>query len=127
LAFTGVYVPITATTVGTGLYACAKSPSETYFISGGKFYNADSQSSVSMKGFRAYMVYTPSTSAAKVKAFDVAVDGQATAIEGTLEGVLSGNKAVYNLTGQMVDRTGTGLKKMAKGVYVVGGKKIVVK
>jgi hypothetical protein len=127
LAFTGVYVPITATTVGTGLYACAKSPSETYFISGGKFYNADFQSSVSMKGFRAYMVYTPSTSAAKVKAFDVAVDGQATAIEGTLEGVLSGNKAVYNLTGQMVDRTGTGLKKMAKGVYVVGGKKIVVK
>lgn len=47
-------------------------------------------------------------------------DGDVTGISQTLQNVLNGEQVFYNLAGQRVDRP-------AKGVYIVNGKKVIIK
>lgn len=96
--FVGVYAP---TTVAKG----------DYFIGSGAVYK--SAGSTNIKAFRAYIDVD---NAAEVKMF---VDGIETGID-EINGTAVENGAIYNLAGQRVS-------KAQKGVFIVNGKKVIVK
>lgn len=98
--FVGVY---NATTVADG----------DYFISDGKLYKSAGETSI--KPFRAYLDAT--SAGAEVKLF---IDGTATSIESINGAAEAEDGAIYNLAGQRVG-------KAQKGIYIVNGKKVVVK
>ena len=100
--FVGVYVP---SNVAEG----------DYFIGNGAIYK--SVGNTSINGFRAYIDVDNAADARIVK-FNIE-GNETTAIEG-LEIVNTNNGKIYNLNGQEV-------KKAQKGLYIVNGKKIVVK
>lgn len=69
-----------------------------------------------MKGLRAYFVFTTTTAAAKLN-----FDDETTGIN-SIETNATVNGKVYNLNGQYVGNSLNGLKK---GIYVVNGKKVI--
>lgn len=78
----------------------------------------------SIKGFRAYFSVPNSTSESTEAALRVAIDGETTGIE-AIEGIETNTPTrVYNLSGQYV---GTSTANLKPGVYVSGGKKVIVK
>ncbi len=82
------------------------------------------QAGTSIKGFRAYFSVPNSTSESSEAALRVAIDGETTGIE-AIEGIeINTPTRVYNLSGQYVGTSTTNLKP---GVYVSGGKKVIVK
>ena len=54
------------------------------------------------------------------------VNGDATAIEG-IEAAQQHNTNIYNLNGQLVRQGATSTEGLPSGLYIVGGKKVVVK
>ena len=54
------------------------------------------------------------------------VNGDATAIEG-IEAAQQHNANIYNLNGQLVRQGATSTEGLPSGLYIVGGKKLVVK
>lgn len=78
----------------------------------------------SIKGFRAYFSVPNSTSESAEAALRVAIDGETTGID-AIEGFETNTPTrVYNLSGQYV---GTSTANLKPGVYVSGGKKVIVK
>lgn len=78
----------------------------------------------SIKGFRAYFSVPNSTTEAAEAALRVAIDGETTGID-AIEGFETKTPTrVYNLSGQYV---GTSTANLKPGVYVSGGKKVIVK
>lgn len=69
-----------------------------------------------LKAFRAYI---KANEASTVKALSICIDGETTAIE-SLNGETMTDGAIYNLAGQRVN-------KAVKGLYIVNGKKMLVK
>lgn len=78
----------------------------------------------SIKGFRAYFSVPNSTPESTEAALRVAIDGETTGID-AIEGFETNTPTrVYNLSGQYV---GTSTANLKPGVYVSGGKKVIVK
>ena len=97
--FVGTYAPMT---VAAG----------DYFISSGKLYK--STGATSMKAFRAYLQAKSEAQSVKLN-----IDGVATAIsEINADATESG--VIYNIAGQRVN-------KAQKGIYILNGKKVLVK
>jgi hypothetical protein len=94
-----------------------------YIINGNKFYQVNSD--VSLKPFRAY--FTLATAAASVKALNVSVDGEATAVTGINADETPAAGNIYNLSGQQIRHNATNAASLPKGVYIKNGKKFVVK
>lgn len=87
-----------------------------------------------MKGFRVYFDWTETTaSEAKLSCYLDGVEEQTiiTAIEGVTTGEAltpaNGRKGIFTLDGQQVRGTGDSVEGLHKGVYIVNGKKLVVK
>ena len=87
-----------------------------------------------MKGFRVYFDWTEtSASEAKLSCYLDGVEEQTiiTAIEGITTGEAltpaNGRKGIFTLDGQQVRGTGDSVEGLHKGVYIVNGKKLVVK
>lgn len=87
-----------------------------------------------MKGFRVYFDWTEtSASGAKLSCYLDGVEEQTiiTAIEGVTTGEAltpaNGRKGIFTLDGQQVRGTGDSVEGLHKGVYIVNGKKLVVK
>ena len=100
--FVGTFAPISAIAAGD------------YFIGNGAVYR--SEGSTSLNAFRAY-IQAKSAGARIVKFF---IDGvETTGIEGVVAAKNSNSK-IYNLAGQEV-------KNAQKGLYIVNGKKVVIK
>ena len=74
-----------------------------------------------MKGMRAYIILPASSNA---KAFSLNIGGESTGIENIDGGMLNGNATVYNLNGQKMS---SDMNSLAKGLYIVNGKKMIVK
>ena len=82
------------------------------------------QAGTSIKGFRAYFSVPNSTPESAEAALRVAIDGETTGID-AIEGFeTKATTRVYNLSGQYV---GTSTANLKPGVYVSGGKKVIVK
>ena len=99
--FVGTYAPIEAIAEGD------------YFIGNGAIYK--SAGNTSMKAFRAYLK-VKNVASGEVKLF---IGGIETAIS-EINGEAAENGAIYNLAGQRVS-------KAQKGVFIVNGKKVIVK
>lgn len=117
--FVGSFVPVKdIKTDGTNLLV----------ISGGKLgVPATNEGHNTLRGMRAYMVI-PKSEASNAKAFTLSLDeedgGTTTAIASVKEANARKASKVFTLAGQYVGDTTAGL---SKGVYVVGGRKVVVK
>ena len=82
------------------------------------------QAGSSIKGFRAYFSVPNNISESTEAALRVAIDGETTGID-AIEGFETKTPTrVYNLSGQYV---GTSTANLKPGVYVSGGKKVIVK
>lgn len=100
-----------------GLYAPSTVAAGDYFIAKGAIYK--SAGSTSIKGMRAFLRATDNVG--NVKLF---IGDTLTGIETIDEELLTADKAVYNIAGQRMDHSqGT----MRRGVYIVGGKQVLVK
>ena len=78
------------------------------------FYRANNQKVGAGKAY----LSVPAASAAKISFFSL--DGTVTAIEGVEAEAAEGDKVFYNLSGQRVENP-------AKGLYIVNGKKVIIK
>ncbi len=94
--------------------------SEVFITTSGKLsYPAAGTNTI--KGMRAF-IQLPTT--ANAKAFNLNIGGEATSIDTIDGGLLNGNATIYNLNGQKMSSDISGL---AKGLYIVNGKKMIVK
>jgi hypothetical protein len=105
-------------TVGTvtfqGVYEAGNIPAGAFFVSGNQLYQA-SDATNTIKPFRAYFVSNSNASALTLDFGDATgIDSIANSHE------LNVNSHVYNLAGQRVAQP-------TKGLYIVNGKKVIVK
>lgn len=99
-----------------GKYAMKTDGTELFLKTDGKFY-VPAEGKETMKGFRAYFLVPTNTAGA---ALNLSF-GDATGINGVAADAEKSVK-VYNVNGQYV---GTSLEALPKGLYIVGGKKIL--
>lgn len=101
-------------------YKMATDKSEVFITTSGKLsYPAEGKNTI--KGMRAF-IQLPIT--ANAKAFNLNIGGEATSIDTIDGGLFNGNATIYNLNGQKMSSDINGL---AKGLYIVNGKKMIVK
>ena len=97
-----------------GTYAASTDiPAGDYFVSKGALYK--STGATTIKAFRAYL--QAKTAGATVKMF---IDGENVDAIDAINGEAAEQGAIYNIAGQRVN-------KAQKGIYIVNGKKVVVK
>lgn len=99
-----------------GKYAMNTNGTELFLKTDGKFY-VPAEGKETMKGFRAYFLVPTNTAGA---ALNLSF-GDATGINGVAADAEK-NVKVYNVNGQYV---GTSLEALPKGLYIVGGKKVL--
>ena len=99
--FVGVYAPMTVAALD-------------YFIGNGAIYK--SAGATSMKAFRAYIFNKDKSNGGEVKLY---IDGLETAID-AINADATESGVIYNIAGQRVN-------KAQKGLYIVNGKKVLVK
>ncbi|OYP58261.1 hypothetical protein CIL02_14385 [Prevotella sp. P3-122] len=84
-----------------------------------------------VKGLRGWLETGKAAPASDVKFFINGIEeGEATAIEGienSMEVSKKRNSNIYNLNGQLVRSNSTSVDGLDKGIYIIGGKKVVVK
>lgn len=102
----GTFVPYKLSTDGTDLF----------LKTDGKFY-VPAEGKETMRGFRAFFIVPKNTAGA---ALNLSF-GEATGIDGVAVDAVK-NVKIYNVNGQYV---GTNLEALPKGLYVVGGKKVL--
>ena len=90
---------------------------------GNKLYNPEALPA-QMKGFRAYFQLKGNAEAARAFRLDFG-DGEATGIKAIDSFTISQSDNCYDLSGRKIVKSSNG--KMAKGVYIVNGKKKVIK
>lgn len=109
-------------------------PANAYVFSGGNMYHITKDTKI--KGFRAWLEdehQTGTANAAARHAFSVAINGvqdQSTEIVGLLRDeplIVGSNNNVYSISGQLLRTNTTSLDGLPKGVYIVNGKKHVVR
>ena len=108
--FVGIYSEVKLKTDGTNLFLGA----------GNKFYVPTSDD-CTLKALRGYFVAPSADSGAKMS---IDIDGNTTSISSLNSGKVILNGNVYNLNGQYV---GKDVKTLQKGIYMVNGKKYIVK
>lgn len=110
----------------------ALKPNDYYFGGDGKIYRTQSGENWDIKGFRSFFKCDDNNPehVALIKGMDMGDNGETTAIDHIETGtpaVIPTNAEIYDLNGRKV-MTGTeGLTKLVKGVYIVNGKKVIIK
>ena len=103
---------------------CSKYPlalnGTNLFLGANNTFYVPTEGDRTLKALRGYFVVPEGTSASKM---GINIDGETTSIS-TLNTADAINGKVYNLNGQYV---GNNVKTLQKGIYVVNGKKIIVK
>lgn len=106
-----------------GIYTNGNIPSDSYFFSGNKLWHATDNNNT-IKPFRGYFTYTGANTANLAKSVPFVLDnGETTAIgtinaDGQMETKADG--VFYNIAGQRVTNP-------RKGLYIVNGKKVILK
>ena len=102
-----------------GTYSSTTVPEGSYYFKSNKLYQRSAGHTTTMKPFRAYLTYTGGTPA---PALNFVIDGDVTGIAHiSADGQMNLEEgAVYNLNGQRVAQP-------AKGLYIVNGRKVVIK
>lgn len=111
--FHGVYV--SGQSIGVGSYA----------VSGGKFYKYTDNPTIG--AFRFWMTISGAQSEAKEMNFDICDETTGISMINVDNEGSSANGAVYTLDGRLIRQGTTSLDGLAKGLYIVNKKKIMVK
>lgn len=105
----------------TGTFSATTAPMDSYVLSNQKLYQVDG--SVNVAVYKAWVDRTcvPAIVTARGDIY-IDFDGETTGINATLndKGQMTNDKVVYNLAGQRVAQP-------TKGLYIVNGKKIIIK
>lgn len=109
----------------TGVFDNGYVPQNAYFLSGNTYYKAVSANTNRLKGYRTYL---SAVSASPAKFLSFVIDEMPTGVEN----VETGNKGderfcVYGLDGRIMRKSTSSLEGLPQGVYVVDGKKRIVK
>ena len=113
-----------------GVYYKQDIPDKGVFISGNKFYYSTGKSTI--KGYRGYfvldegiqdIVFGDSSSELNIS---LTIDGELTAVEGLTTNNYLDNDNVYSVSGVYMGKA-SDMKKLARGMYIVNGKKVIVK
>lgn len=108
----------------TGSYDKTVAMNQGYVISQGKIYQLNK--TTQLKGFRAYFEES-SSNPGKINGWSDVATGETTAIS-SIEGLTPEQPFnVYSLGGQLLKSGATSTAQLPKGIYVVNGKKMVVK
>ncbi|MBR3454047.1 MAG: hypothetical protein IKH26_01870 [Bacteroidaceae bacterium] len=130
--FEDLPVPLTKSVDGAAMYGTytrmtdiRQAPGVTtstpaYVLSGGKFYLVDSQ--VGISPFRAY--FMANTGEASVNVLNLSENEEPDAIQRVNEAD-DNNSPLYNLNGQQIRTSASGIQDLPKGVYISAGKKII--
>ena len=102
----------------TGVYTPVNIPADSYFFSDNKLWRAADDTNT-IKAFRGYFTFT-NNSGAGSREMNVSVDGELTGIR-TIE------SGVQNVENEYFDLQGRKVAQPTKGLYIVNGKKIIVK
>lgn len=111
-------------------------PGESYYISNNKWYYSAKNVTNNSKGFRAWIqrASTSESSTDNAKSYAFYINGvnatgyETTAIEGiSADSTMPAQFNIYNVSGQLVRKNATSLDNLAKGIYIVAGKKYIVK
>lgn len=120
---------------GTYFKQTAIVPGNSYYVMDNKWYYSAQNVTNNSKGFRAWVQQAnQATSASEAKKVTFFIDGvNATGYEVTgIEGIIADNTLpevfnIYNVSGQLVRQNSTSLDDLAKGIYIVAGKKYIIK
>ncbi|MGN0069744.1 MAG: hypothetical protein ACI350_08475 [Prevotella sp.] len=108
--FVGKYSPYTMATDGT----------EQFLGTGNFLYVPESTAKATIKGLRAFFYIPDSDTGSKVS-----IEGdETTGIDATEVGIQPADDKVYDLNGRLAGHT---LEGLGKGIYIKGGKKVVVR
>lgn len=107
-------------------------PNDYYFGGDGKIYRTQEGENWDIKGYRSFFKCSDNTSGAKaiLNGADFGEDSGTTAIDHVTAdngNVISANAVIYDLNGRIVKTNTEGLKDLVKGVYIVDGKKVIIK
>lgn len=105
----------------TGTFLATTAPSGSYVLSNGKLYQVDGVVAVGANKAWVDRTCVPAIVTARGDIY-IDFDGETTGINATLndKGQMTNDKVVYNLAGQRVAQP-------TKGLYIVNGKKIIIK
>lgn len=107
-----------------GTYTNGKVPTGAYFVNDNKLYEAADETNT-LKPFRGY-INVSETNAAKELALNI--NGTPTSITSIDHGgKVDIVKGIYTLSGQLVKTDTTNLSSLAKGAYIINGKKVIIK
>lgn len=106
-----------------GYFYKTTAPKGAYVLRKNEVYHL--QSDQTMKGFRAYFQEQDGGASSKINAWSL--DGISTGIDGIAQDGVGEKMTVYNLSGQCVAKQVTSLDGIAPGVYLVNGKKVIIK
>lgn len=112
-----------------GVFSKQLIPEKELFLSDNKFYYSTGESTI--KGFRGYFVlddYTKSIifgNSSLGLNISIAIDGELTAIEGISTNYRN-NDDVYSVSGVYMGKA-SDMNKLSRGIYIVNGKKVIVK
>lgn len=109
-----------------GSYTKSAVPYGSWVFAGDDKLHHVETSSLTMKGFRAYLLADGTSTLAKPLLWGVADDAP-TGIADTTSGTATATTDIYRVDGTLVRRQATSLTGLPRGVYVTGGKKIVVR
>ena len=118
---------------GTYFYQKSIVPGESYYIMDNKWYYSATDVTNHSKGFRAW-VQRAAGNTSPAKSYTFYIDGinatgyETTGIEGiSADSTLPCQFDIYNVSGQRVRHAATSLDGLSKGIYIVAGKKFIVK
>ncbi len=111
-----------------GVYAVKELTTEelgtAYYIANNQFWKATEEVGLKVNPFRAYFTGPAATDA---KSFRIKVyEGESTRIVDLQHGIELGGD-IYTVGGQLVRRNAQSLEGLQRGVYIIGGKKVVIK
>lgn len=130
IQFMGTYVKKGEKTTYNSVIENPAIPAKSYILSDGKWYYSTTAVN-QVKGLRGWLTTDAAPASAKDMIFVIngVEEGVVTGIEGVENTVVNkvANGHVFNLNGQLVRANANSLEGLEKGVYIVNGKKVVVK
>jgi len=119
--FTGTFNPLSSSTLIS---------INDYFIKDGLFYRVTNAANVKSKAFRGWFHYLSGGAAKASFGIDVS-DEDGNTVTGIMninaQGEISQLENIYNLNGQIVRANATSTDGLSKGLYIVNGKKVIIK
>lgn len=108
----------------TGVFDNGFVPQGSYFLSSNKYYKATKADSNPLKGYRTYL---SAVTTAPAKALSFMIMPMTTAIENLNTDILPATGNIYSIDGRLVRRDATSTDGLPKGLYIMNGKKVIVK